>query len=437
MSGESRSRKPGRAVLAFVVGAGLGISWTLAYQRMGADPEIDLVRSVRDLVVESFVESVRTDNLTDAALRGMVDDLDRHSRFFASGELARLDRETSGEFEGIGVVFRPPSSEGQILFPFPGSPAARAGLRVGDRVLSLDGIGIEYLPEGGLQHAIQLHSGSEVVLRLRALDGTEREARVAPERMVDPSVRHVRLVDAEHAIGYLALLSFSYRSPQDLDRAVSDLMQQGARALVLDLRGNPGGVLDAAVTLANRFIARGPIVHTRTRSTTLTSEAAPSEARLVGTPLVVLIDGGSASASEVLAGALQDHAACVLVGEPTYGKGTVQTLTRFGEDRAVVKITTAHYFTPSGRAIERHAEDPDRTGIAPDVFVPVSADQREALRAWLDSYAPPPEVMPEVRAWESRQGIVLVPQSPPDPQLDAALGLLRGEPPAPHFTDAR
>jgi carboxyl-terminal processing protease len=156
------------------------------------------------------------------------------------------------------------------------------------------------------------------------------------------------------------------------------------------------------------------------------TEAEPEEARLAGLPLVVLLDGSSASASEVLAAALQDHAAACLVGEPSYGKGTVQTLKHIGSERAVVKLTTASYCSPSLRRIEHDDEDAEHGGIAPDLFVPLAPAERFEVHRFLSGYSPPESALAALRAWEEREGLDLIDEPPRDRQLDAAVALLSG-----------
>jgi carboxyl-terminal processing protease len=231
------------------------------------------------------------------------------------------------------------------------------------------------------------------------------------------------MLDPAHGIGYVSIAAFSRQTPQEFDRAVLLLEKEGLRALVIDLRGNPGGILDAAVEIANRFIREGTIVTTEERRERHVRAALPEEAKLAGMPLVLLIDGGSASASEVLAGAVQDRAVGALVGESSYGKGTVQTLTKIGEDRAMVKLTTAHYLTPSGRRIERRETD---SGLAPDLLVACDQAERQRVHEYLGSYSPPPDTLPALESWERTEGVELFARPPADRQLDAACDLLRG-----------
>jgi carboxyl-terminal processing protease len=286
---------------------------------------------------------------------------------------------------------------------------------------------IEELAPGRIQMHLQDPTRSTVEVEVVGLDGERRTLEIQPEQVLDPTVRHVRTLDRPHGIGYVSIAAFSRQTPQEFDRAVQLLEKDGLRSLVIDLRGNPGGILDAAVEVANRFIREGTIVTTEERHERHVSKALPEEAKLVGMPLVLLLDGGSASASEVLAGAVQDWAVGVLVGESSYGKGTVQTLTRIGEDRAMVKLTTAHYLTPSGRRIERRETE---SGLAPDLFVPSENGERQRVHEYLESYSPPPESVAALESWERRERVELFARPPEDRQLHAACDLLRGQLPS-------
>lgn len=397
--------------------------YALRYER-----DIEFLRQVRNLAADTYVEELDERELVNNALRGMVEGLDRYSRYYGPEEIAGLDRETTGEFRGIGVVFRAPTSEGQVLFPFPGSPASRAGIRVGDTLIEIDGKIVAELEPGELQQTIQTSGGRQLDVLVVGLDGEERKLTLHPKQVVDPTVRHARMLDAERGIAYLAILSFTHRTPDEFDQAVQELLQEGARALVIDVRSNPGGILDAAVRIANRFIPEGTLVATRTRDDTQVMAAVGEHALFRDLPVVVLTDEGSASASEVLAGALQDHQIGPLVGEATYGKGTVQTLTRFGDDRAIIKLTTAHYFTPSWRRIERHTGGEGKHGIEPDVYVTPRDGEREPILRHLFSYSPPPSAVEALEAWQANEEETLIPEHPADRQLETAVALLSGVP---------
>ena len=430
-SSSQPSPSPSASILvAFVCGSALGAAIAISAERWTADRDLELVRVVRDLASESFVEEVDASRLVDDALEGMITGLDRHSRYYRPEEIEAVDRTTRGEFRGIGVVFRAPTTDGQVLFPSPDGPAARAGVRVGDTFLRIDGETVADLEPGGLQERLRRKTSDPLTIEVLGLDGVGRTVTITPEPVLDPTIRWARMVDAEHGLAHVGLISFSSNSLTEFDAALDRLGTENVRGLVLDLRGNVGGSLDAAIGIANRFVSEGRIVATRTRQQTQVVHAKPQEAHHLGLPLVLLVDDDSASASEVLAGALQDHGAAALVGVPTYGKGTVQTLTRFGEGRAIVKVTTAHYLTPAWRRIERDESDPQRTGIAPDVYVPIAPEDELRIQRFLQTYHPPLELLAEVERWQEESERTLLPELPADPQLEAALALLRGEGPA-------
>ena len=440
---EITSLVPG--LVLFGLGALTGVLVTGTFTRireLDQNPDVALYRVVRDRVEHSFVRHVDREVLVDDALAGMVEGLDRYSHYYGRDELEDHDRETQGTYTGLGVIFRTPVEQGQVLFTLAGSPAERAGLRVGDRVLAVDGEPVERLGAQGFRESLRRGPGHELVLRVSDLAGDERSVKVLPAPVTDPSVRHARIEDPARGIAYLALTSFTRRTPGEFDAAVEWLRGQGMRALVLDVRGNPGGVLTSAVHVADRFIEEGPIVSTRSRDGEHVERASAGRTTLAGLPLVVLMDGSSASASEVLAGALQDHRAAVLAGEPSYGKGAVQSLTRFGgkPGRAVLKVTTGYYTTPAGRLIERelYPDDPSgaHSGLEPDLWAPLDEATRRSVHEFLRSYGPPPAARAALMAWEARAGEELFDRPPRDAQLEAALTLLAGSRPGPHALGA-
>jgi carboxyl-terminal processing protease len=384
-------------------------------------------REVRRFVLDHFVRDVDPDQLVEDALEGMLANLDEYSRYYGQAESVRVDRETRGRFTGIGVVFRAPVAAGQVLFPVPGGPAETAGLQVGDTLISIDGEPVAAGDERALRERLRGEPRSEVLLGVRGLDGSEREHRVVRQSLVDPTVRHVRLADEERAIGYVFVSSFSRETGGEFDEACEWLADAGMQGLILDLRDNPGGVLEGAVDLARRFIPEGVIVSTEGRGAPEVLRADPGAARLEGMPLVVLVDGGSASASEVLAGALQDHRVAVVLGEPTHGKGVVQTIRRYDERGTIAKVTTSYFYTPSHRNLERDPAEGREWGIMPDFEVTLSDEQRARVLRFLLRYGPPRELVARLRAWEEAEGVALLDEHPVDPQLDAALALLRGE----------
>jgi carboxyl-terminal processing protease len=424
----------GAGVANFCFGLLVGITLLLVLGKLlSSQEELDLAeyRAVRDFARESFVREVSNDELVTSALQGMLRGLDDYSRFYDNEQSQTLQRETHGRFKGIGAIFRQPVGAGRVLYPLPRSPAAQAGLQVGDQFLTVAGTPMTDLSEEEFRALLSAPPGGRLEARVRGLDDEERELRITPASVIDPTVRHARLLDPQRGIGYLAITSFTSETPAEFDRAFDFLRQRGAEGLVIDLRGNLGGVLESAIAVAQRFISEGVLVSTEGRGEPILYHARKDAAWYEGTPLVVLVNGESASASEVLAGALQDHRAGVLVGAPTYGKGMVQTIRRFDRWGTRAKVTSSYYYSPTGRNFERSA-DPNRDyGILPDVLVELTRTERRALTTFLRSYGPGPESVPALEAWEQAENVELVDELPTDPQLVAGLALFAGERPGP------
>jgi len=414
----------------FVFGLITGLLFALftdAYLRRLRKPDdLVLLGQVHDLAMAEYVSEVDSRQLMDDALDGMLQGLDSHSRFYPSSEVESIDRETTGEFRGIGVIFRQPVSDGQVLFPFPGSPADRAGLRVGDRLLEVHGQEVAGLEPKGLQELLKSKGGAQVPVRVERLDGSQERLEIRPEKVTDPTVRHAHMIDTELGLGYLAILSFTHATANEFAVAVLALKSMGLKSLIIDLRFNPGGILESAVKIANRFVPDGPLVSRESRSEVEVSMADPEKAIFEGMPLVLLVNGASASASEILSGALQDHGVATLVGVATYGKGTVQTLRKLANNRGILKFTTAKYYTPAHRSIERIEGDREASGIAPELHIQVSAQERNAVHQYLARYSPPLAILPSVEAWEQEAQLQLLPDAPADAQLEAAILLLSG-----------
>jgi carboxyl-terminal processing protease len=426
-----------RDLLHLLVGSALGLSVGLVVLRFAPrEGPADEQRfgEVHDWVQQAYVREVDERKLIDDALRGMVESLDAYSRYYTREELQAMDRETSGHYRGIGVVFTRPVEERRVLFALPGSPAERAGIGTGDRFVAIDGRRLDALDPGEIQHLLTETEADSIELVVAGRDGRERSVQLERTDLVDPTVRHAQLLDEDLGLGYLAITAFSQETPNEFDLALRDLERRGLRALVVDVRGNLGGVLRSAVTLVNRFVSDGPIVSQEGRGEPIHYEAKASEAWYEGLPLVVLVDGESASASEVFAAALQEYRAAVVVGSPSYGKGMVQQVRTF-DGQGAVKLTTAYYYTPSGRNLERTVEDAWETGVVPDLQVALNELESRLVHRHLASYGPPPEALDAIRAWEREEGRELLPRRPPDPQLDAALALFQGERPGAYATE--
>ena len=418
-------------VLVGAFGALAGVELRERFGRGAAERDLHRIGQVHDLVGRTYVHDLEPMVLRDGALTGMLENLDAYSRFYDGDEAASLESETAGTYRGVGVGFVPGDEPWQVLFTLHGSPAERAGIVLGDRVVAVDGRPIAELDAGEVRARLANEVGAVVELELAGRDGGRRTVHLTPEPVLDPSVAHVRWLDRGAGLAYVALAGFSKRTPEEFDRTIDALRGAGLRQLVLDLRGNLGGVLDAATHVADRVLEQGVIVRSQTRRGESSVEAGSVEPWLSGVPLVVLVDRETASSSEVLAGALQDHRVAVVVGERTYGKGTVQTLTRLPNGEGIVKLTTALYLTPAGRRIERSLDGAWNSGLEPDVLVEPQDTEREALRAFLAGTTPPLDQQPAIEAWERELGRELFARPPEDAALTAALDLLRGDRPGP------
>lgn len=364
-----------RTVLALATGAILGFSASmtgnvLADLRPGASRTVEalpwedarLLAEVLERVKRDYVDGVDDHALMENAVRGMVSALDPHSSFLDADEYDEIRASTTGTYPGVGIEVAAEPEGIKVLRPIEGSPAFRAGIQSGDLIVAIDGeeIGAD------LDQAIQRMrgpAGSRITLTL-ARTGAPSPIDVALQRaqVAVHSVEHAML---EPGYGYLRIANFSETTADDVDRAIADLERTSNGALsglVLDLRNNPGGVLEAAVEVSDLFLDSGIIVTAegRTSDSRFRMEASPGD-ELAGARMAVLVNGASASAAEILAGALKDHHRAVLVGRTTYGKGSVQTVMPLSNGRAI-KLTTSRYFTPSGASIQEK-------GITPDVLI--------------------------------------------------------------------
>ncbi len=310
-----------------------------------------------------YVEEIDDQTLLNYAINGMLTKLDPHSGYLKPRDVSSLRDSTSGSFGGIGIEMDVVDGLIEVIAPIDDSPASRAGILAKDIITHVDD---EPVRDISLQEAIEILRGplgSAVTLGiLREVEGQPQEVTVSLERAVIrvTSVKHEML---PHGIGYLRISQFQNRTGPDLIKAIGNLQSQGElNGLILDLRNNPGGVLSAAIEVTDAFIDQGLIVSTKGRDEFLDSKYEATNATvLANEPIVVLINGGSASAAEIVAGALQDHERAVLIGTPSFGKGSVQTILAL-ENKYALKLTTALYYTPNGRSIQA-------TGIQPTIQV--------------------------------------------------------------------
>ncbi len=339
------------------------------------DRNVKYYREVMQVVKENYVGDTPAgyDDLTRAALEGMVSTLDPHSQFLRADAFQETEDELTNAFGGVGIQVEQRDGQIVVITPMAGTPAERAGMRRGDRLVKIDGKAIENPSVTKTVRLVRGDPDTEVTLTVfRPSQNRTIDFKLKRERIRLDSVRNT----AMHAggIGYLEITQFSERTGAEFKAALAGLERQGLQALVLDLRNNPGGLLDAAIAVCNEFFEQGElIVYTqgRTPESRENFKADGSHWRRIY-PLAILVNGGTASAAEIVAGAMKDTKRAVIVGEKTFGKGSVQSVIELQHGEGL-RLTTARYFTPSGITIHEH-------GIAPQVELELSADDEAKLR---------------------------------------------------------
>jgi carboxyl-terminal processing protease len=319
------------------------------------------------------------DKLTYAAIDGMLMALgDPYTRFMEPEEFRRMQEDTSGSFTGIGALLEDAPGGARVVRPLPNSPALRAGLKAGDIIIAVDGKSLEKV---ALEEAVRMIRGprfTRVTLTIRR-EGEPNPITITIQRdRVESPTVDLYLDDSENKIYRLWLQNFSEKAPQLLDRALQQVQREGGRALILDLRTNPGGLLESAIEVASRFLPEDSlVVSVKGRTGILENRRAlPNRYRNLKIPIVVLINSSSASASEIVAGALRDHKVAILIGEPSYGKGLVQTVIPTSDNTAVA-VTTAKYLTPNGTDLNAKMVEGKRVGgLTPDIEVKQHEDWR-------------------------------------------------------------
>jgi carboxyl-terminal processing protease len=366
---------------AFVIGSlllvlTLSIGGTVASK--GTDnsstyEQLRLFTEVLSIVQNQYVDDVVPKELIYSAIKGTLRGLDPHSSFLDPDSLKEMQVETSGSFGGLGIEITLRDDILTVVSPIEGTPAFRAGLQPGDRIVKIDGLTTKDM---------QL---SDAVKRMRGKPGTKVTITVAREGWAEPKdfdiqrevihVQSVRSHELPDGVGYIRIRQFQEQTAQDLEAAIDKLTKAGMKSLVLDLRNNPGGLLTAAVEVSEKFLEDGRLVvytegRVRNQNMRFTAHAKKPHAKI---PMVVLVNQGSASASEIVAGALQDYGRAKVVGTQSFGKGSVQTIIPLS-DGAGLRLTTAKYFTPKGRSIQGK-------GITPDVIAEVPKESKEARDA--------------------------------------------------------
>ncbi len=411
----------GLCLVLFVV-PGLGVAAPAPALNSPQDYQnLELLTDVLTLVRDNYVEDISLEELIHGAVRGIFDSLDPHSSYLSADMYDDLKVEIQGEFGGIGIELSIRDRELIIVAPIEGTPACRAGILAGDQIVAING---KATRDVDMMQAVRLLRGEvgETVELTISRDGMTEPFEVNLVRAII-QVESVRSRLLDNNYGYLRLIQFQERSGEDVAEHLLQLHRQAdgsLNGLILDLRNNPGGLLEAAVAVADLFIADGIIVSASGRQPEMQqSFRAQAGNTQPDYPLVVLINSGSASASEIVAGALQDHQRGVVLGEQSFGKGSVQTIIPL-PDRAGLRLTTAHYYTPSGRSIQA-------LGITPDIVAPQMTLSQQSSRGGmreldLEKHLPAPTAdrEPTLDAIKERH------DQSDDYQLQRALDLLKG-----------
>lgn len=369
--------------------------------------QMKLYTTVLEKVRQDYVSQDKTHykELVYSSLRGMLGELDPYSQFMEPVEHSDMVKDTTGEFGGLGIYVGVRDGVLVVIAPMEGSPAFEAGILPGDAVTRIDGKEISDFEPAEAISMLRGKIGSAIELEILRPDTRELLNFELTRALIEvPSIKDAEMLDPE--IGYLRIVQFDNKTSKELRTKLKELKNSGMRGLVIDLRNNPGGVLGAAVNVCGQFLKRGQeIVVTKGRDSKINDVYRNRRSgKYQDLLLVLLVNGGSASAAEIVSGALQDHQRAVLIGEKTYGKGSVQTIFPL-EDGSALRLTTAKYYTPSRREIHER-------GIEPDIFVPL-----------------PPQEWARILRSRNRRGIdapAADEEALEDEQLERALTVLRG-----------
>lgn len=409
-------------LLVFILGVTVGLG---RFHKVSAlsNPiyeDLKVFTDVLGLLQKEYVEETKSKDLVYGAIKGMLETLDPHSAFLPPNMYKEMQEETKGRFEGLGIEITMKEGVLTVVSPIEDTPAYKAGIQAGDQILKIDGELSKTLTLMESVKRMRGPKGSKVTLTIMR-EGFPKPREFTLTRDVIP-IRSVRYEVLEKQYGYIRLSQFQEKTDSEFQKAVKALEEEtkgGLKGLILDLRNNPGGLLDQAVKVSDRFIESGIIVSIegRREEHKIKFNAQPQEDNLKRYPLVVMVNGGSASGAEIVAGAIQDHGRGIILGTQTFGKGSVQTIFSL-KDGSGLRLTTARYYTPSGRSIQAK-------GIVPDIIVkPLPLDEEKAA----------PQKQPTEKDLErhlidakekEKPKVEVKEKKPVDNQLERALELLK------------
>jgi carboxyl-terminal processing protease len=401
-----------------LIGTKVFLTSAEAAEKDSAYPSLELFTTVLERVRKDYVDgqNVKYQDLVYGALKGMLNTLDPHSEFMEPDKFKELQNDTQGAFGGLGIVIWMKDNFVTVVTPMDDTPGAKAGILAGDRILKIDGHSTEKMPLQDAVKNLRGEAGTQVKITvLRPSSGAIKEYTLTRAVITVDMAKDINgkkdFPLGENKIGYIHLTQFGEKTSDELEAALRKLKGQGMQALILDLRGNPGGLLEQAVEVCEKFLPRDKeVVRTEGRNSSQNSVhmAHGRGDEIKNMPMVVLVNLGSASASEIVAGCLQDYHRAIILGEKTFGKGSVQSILPL-PDGSALRLTTAKYYTPSHKVI--HEE-----GITPDVSVVMSSDEERDL-----ALKRAPGGL-EVVDGKDRDRVA----NARDPQLDRANDLLKG-----------
>mgnify|MGYP001585143897 CR=1 FL=1 len=413
-------------LLVFGLGISIGLSRSPKVSALSTDvyEDLKIFTDVLGLLQKEYVEETNSKDLVYGAVKGMLETLDPHSAFMPPNVYKEMQEETKGRFEGLGIEITLKEGVLTVVSPIEDTPAFRAGVQAGDQILKIDGESTKNLTLMDSVKRLRGPRGTKVTITIMR-EGLSKPREFTLTRDVIP-IRSVRYELMEKQYGYIRLSQFQEKTEGEFDKAIKALESESKGAikgLILDLRNNPGGLLDQAVKVSDRLIESGLIVSMEGRREDQKMKFyAHPQGTIARYPLIALVNGGSASASEIVAGAIQDHGRGILVGTQTFGKGSVQTIFPM-KDGSGLRLTTARYFTPNGRSIQAK-------GILPDVIVKPALPEEEKI-------VPPPKppALPaekdlerhlmDNKEKEKTKKEEVKEKKPSDPQLERALELLK------------
>ncbi|MBX2856292.1 MAG: S41 family peptidase [Rhodobacteraceae bacterium] len=377
-----------RIIFATLIGAACGAVATSALSPFGLaiaqdDAEyrsLELFGDIFERVRSAYVEEVNEEELIENAINGMLASLDPHSSYLAPKNYQEMQEQTKGEFGGLGIEVTMENGFVKVVAPIDDTPAARAGLKNDDFITHLDGEAVLGLTLSEAVDKMRGKIGTDIILTISREGADEPfDVTITRDKIVINPVRS----RVEGDIGYLRVTTFNQQTTENLeteiDRLNEEIGEDKLRGFVLDLRNNPGGLLTQAIGVSDAFLDKGEIVSTRGRDSRNAERHSATTGDLTkGLPIVVLINGGSASASEIVAGALQDHRRGIVVGTKSFGKGSVQTIMPLANRAGAIRLTTSRYYTPSGRSIQALGIEPDVVVEQLEVEAPETSDRQRS-----------------------------------------------------------